>query len=77
VGKQPKRSVLKGKPQSLTTPADQWRDRGICMTWLRDCQGRNPTYDDLKLYRRIVRALTETLRLMAEDDVAVRKWPTE
>ncbi len=38
---------------------------------------RQPAYDDLEHYRKIVTALSETIRLMAEIDAAIPKWPIE
>ena len=38
--------------------------------WLKDRKGRELTFDDLEHYRRIVAALRETIRLMAEIDQA-------
>jgi hypothetical protein len=45
--------------------------------WLRDRRGRTLTYDDLAHYQRIVVALQETMRLMAEIDAAIPGWPIE
>jgi hypothetical protein len=35
------------------------------------------TYDDLEHYCKVVTALSETIRLMAEIDAAIPKWPIE
>jgi hypothetical protein len=35
------------------------------------------TYDDLEHYCKVVTALSETIRLMAEIDAAIPKWPME
>ena len=35
------------------------------------------TYDDLEHYRKTVTAIKETIRLMAEIDAAIPKWPLE
>jgi hypothetical protein len=35
------------------------------------------TFDDLERYSKVVTALSETLRLMAEIDAAIPKWPME
>ena len=47
------------------------------MTWL--CYPgdgwRKLTYDDLEHYRKVVTAIKETIRLMAEIDAAIPKWP--
>ena len=41
----------------------------------QDRVGRQLTYDDLTHYQRIVVALSETIRLMAEIDAAIPAWP--
>ena len=46
-----------------------------CQKWLKDRVGRQLTYDDLTHYQRIVVALSETIRLMAEIDAAIPAWP--
>ena len=46
-----------------------------CQKWLKDRVGRKLTYDDLTHYQRIVVALSETIRLMAEIDAAIPAWP--
>jgi len=46
--------------------------------WLKDRMGRTLGYDDLSAYARIVHALGETRRLMAEIDIAIAAhggWP--
>jgi hypothetical protein len=35
------------------------------------------TYDDLAHYAKVVTALSETIRLMAEIDAAIPKWLVE
>lgn len=49
----------------------------VCKKWLKDRKGRELTYDDINHYRNIVTALSETIRLMAEIDKAIPKWPIE
>jgi hypothetical protein len=49
----------------------------VCEKWLKDRRGRTLTYDDLEHHRKVVTALSETIRLMAEIDAAVPKWPIE
>jgi hypothetical protein len=49
----------------------------VCEKWLKDRRGRTLTYDDLEHYRKVVTALSETLRLMAEIDAAIPRWPME
>ena len=47
----------------------------VCDKWLKDRRGRTLTYDDIEHYGRIVTALQETIRLMAEIDAAIPAWP--
>ena len=47
----------------------------VCDKWLKDRRGRTLTYDDIEHYGRIVTALQETIRLMAEIDAAIPTWP--
>ena len=50
----------------------------VCEKWLKDRKGRTLTKDDLAHYQKIVVALTETIRLMAEIDKVIDKhggWP--
>ncbi|MBI3944992.1 MAG: N-6 DNA methylase [Armatimonadetes bacterium] len=50
----------------------------VCHKWLKDRKGRALSYDDLRHYQGIVVALGETIRLMAEIDVAIEEhggWP--
>jgi hypothetical protein len=49
----------------------------VCEKWLKDRRGRTLTYDDLEHYCKVVTALSETIRLMAEIDAAIPKWPLE
>ncbi|MGH9353539.1 MAG: type ISP restriction/modification enzyme, partial [Terriglobia bacterium] len=49
----------------------------VCEKWLKDRRGRRLTYDDLGHYSKVVTALSETIRLMAEIDAAIPKWPIE
>jgi predicted helicase len=49
----------------------------VCEKWLKDRRGRTLTYDDLEHYCKVVTALSETIRLMAEIDAAIPKWPIE
>ncbi|MCL4464757.1 MAG: DUF559 domain-containing protein [Chloroflexi bacterium] len=43
--------------------------------WLKDRKGRSLTYGDQTHYQKIVVALRETIRLMAEIDAAIPSWP--
>jgi hypothetical protein len=49
----------------------------VCEKWLKDRRGRTLTYDDLEHYCKVVTAINETIRLMAEIDAAIPKWPVE
>jgi hypothetical protein len=49
----------------------------VCEKWLKDRRGRTLTYDDLEHYCKVVTALSETIRLMAEIDAAIPRWPLE
>jgi len=51
----------------------------VCQKWLKDRQKahRTLTYDDLAHYQKIVVALKETIRLMAEIDELTPGWPME
>jgi hypothetical protein len=40
----------------------------VCEKWLKDRKGRIMTYKDIQCYQKIVVALNETIRLMAEID---------
>ena len=47
----------------------------VCQKWLKDRKGRTLTYDELTHYQRVIVALKETMRLMAEIDTLVPGWP--
>jgi predicted helicase len=50
----------------------------VCEKWLKDRKGRTLTSDDLTHYHRIVVALAETIRIMAEIDAVIAThggWP--
>ena len=50
----------------------------VCHKWLKDRKGRTLSEDDIDHYRKIVAALAETRRLMAEIDEVIGKhggWP--
>jgi len=49
----------------------------VCQKWLKDRKGRTLTYDELTHYQKIVIALKETIRLMAEIDKLIPHWPLE
>jgi len=45
--------------------------------WLKDRKGRTLSHDDITHYGKIVVALKETIRLMAEIDDLIPSWPIE
>jgi len=47
----------------------------VCQKWLKDRKGRTLTYDELTHYQKMVVALKETIRLMAEIDELILEWP--
>jgi len=49
----------------------------VCQKWLKDRKGRTLTYDELTHYQKIIVALNETIRLMAEVDTLIPSWPIE
>ncbi|MGV8174886.1 MAG: type ISP restriction/modification enzyme, partial [Methanothrix sp.] len=49
----------------------------VCEKWLKDRRGRQHSFDDLMHYQKVVVALKETIRLMAEIDRAIPGWPIE
>jgi predicted helicase len=49
----------------------------VCDKWLKDRKGRKLTGEDINHYQRVVVALNETIRLMAEVDAAIPAWPME
>ena len=42
---------------------------------MKDRRSRTLTYDDLEYYRKVVTALSETIRLMGETDAAIPNRP--
>jgi len=47
----------------------------VAQKWLKDRKGRTLTYDELTHYQKIVVALKETIRLMAQIDTLIPMWP--
>ncbi len=47
----------------------------VCDKWLKDRKGRELSYDDVQHYQKTVVALSKTMRLMAEIDALIPKWP--
>lgn len=63
-------------------PEDVWNFHiggyQVCHKWLKDRKGRTLSQDDINHYHKIVVALSETIRLMAEIDKAINQhggWP--
>ena len=80
--------INSSKPQTLTdgqyfegVPPEVWNFHiggyQVCEKWLKDRRGRTLSYDDLEHYGKIVTALQETIRLMAEIDAAIPNWPIQ
>ncbi|KAF0109801.1 MAG: N-6 DNA methylase [Chloroflexi bacterium] len=49
----------------------------VCDKWLKDRKGRVLSGEDISHYQRVVVSLKETIRLMAEIDMVIPKWPIE
>jgi predicted helicase len=49
----------------------------VCQKWLKDRKGRTIGVDDSNHYQKIVVALKETIRLMAEIDALILGWPLQ
>jgi predicted helicase len=49
----------------------------VCHKWLKDKKGRTLSYDELTHYQKVVVALKETNRIMAEIDALIPGWPIE
>ncbi len=49
----------------------------VCQKWLKDRKGRKLTIDESRHYQKIVIALKETIRIMAEIDRVIPGWPVE
>jgi len=45
----------------------------VCEKWLKDRRGRKLSYDDVEHYKKICVALSETIRLMADERLAIFK----
>jgi predicted helicase len=60
-------------------PKDVWEFHvggyQVCDKWLKDRKGRKLDNNDLVHYQKIVVALHETIRLMAEIDALIPSWP--
>jgi len=49
----------------------------VAHKWLKDRKGRTLNYDELTHYQKVIVALKETIRLMAEIDELIPEWPVE
>ena len=49
----------------------------VAEKWLKDRRGRKLSYEDLTHYQKIIVALEETMRLMADIDEAIPGFPIE
>jgi predicted helicase len=49
----------------------------VAHKWLKDRKSRTLTYDELTHYQKVIVALKETIRLMAEIDQLIPNWPVE
>jgi len=49
----------------------------VCQKWLKDRKGRKLTIDEAQHYQKIVIAIRETAKLMAEIDALIPGWPME
>ncbi len=60
-------------------PKDVWEFHvggyQVCERWLKERRGRQLCYNDLTHYQKIIVALNETIRLMAEIDQTIPEWP--
>ena len=60
-------------------PKDVWEFHvggyQVCERWLKERRGRQLSYNDLTHYQKIIVALNETIRLMAEIDQTIPEWP--
>ena len=75
-----KRRVLINDDQYFgEVPAETWTfavgGYQVCEKWLKDRKGRVLTYEDQQHWQRVVVALTETRRLIAEIDEIIPGWP--
>ena len=49
----------------------------VCQKWLKDRKGRTLSYDELTHYQKVIVALKQSIRLMAEIDELIPGWPVE
>jgi hypothetical protein len=73
------RVYLNPKQYFEGAPSDVWMFHiggyQVADKWLKDRRERQLSYDDLTHYQRVIVALKETIRLMAEIDAAIPSWP--
>jgi hypothetical protein len=81
-------ATKKGQPAKPGTigfkgvPEDVWKFHiggyQVCEKWLKDRKGRTLSEDDIEHYQKIVVALSETIRIMAQIDEVIEEhggWP--
>ena len=73
---------MNDKQYFATVPATVWEHRiggyQVCEKWLKDRRGRVLSEEDIAHYQKIVVAIKETIRLMAEIDKVIEAhggWP--
>lgn len=73
------RVYINNKQYFEGVPRNVWEFRiggfQVCDKWLKDRKGRNLSADDIDHYQKIIVALKETIRLMAEIDALIPSWP--
>jgi predicted helicase len=81
-GKGTKAAYTAGTTGFVGVPEEVWNFHiggyQVCEKWLKDRKNRTLIADDIAHYQKIVVALHETIRLMAEIDVAIEEhggWP--
>lgn len=47
----------------------------VCEKWMKDRKGRKLSAEDVRHYQKIVAAIHQTIRLMAEIDALIPEWP--
>ena len=81
-GKGTRDAYVAGTTGFVGVPEEVWNFHiggyQVCEKWLKDRKGRTLTAEDIAHYQKIVVALNETIRLMAEIDVVIDEhggWP--
>lgn len=81
-GKGTKSAYVAGTTGFAGVPEEVWNFHiggyQVCEKWLKDRKGRTLTAEDIAHYQKIVVALNETIRVMAEIDVVIEEhggWP--